>query len=780
MSSKAKHAAGPATGITLYQQGLRHLQKRDFKQALKDARVCYRQASTPEHRLFLEQAAIARAKELQQGGLTPQAIDILQELLALPLQDIAVRNATPELLHKLGILERYPQYRASLEANPELQSKLTRQAVDNCVVQSQELQSVPHDVRETAARVRQAWEFVTAGSETEGLELLQDIPRLSPFADWRLFIRGLAAFYRNDAESQTANWGRLAAQRIPSRLAKLLIVWREPRRADGLDPRLSLDGLERAVWGAPLCGDLETFKSHVHNGNWESAVVVLGRLRPHLRQHAPETLQSLSRIVREHIILKGDGDLLVLFKRHAEPPVFDPHWHQVEALLRESYENQHGGPETRAEFEEVNTLWKKFSEDLEAIPTLSVEDRRLGRALIWNHLGERYDAMLNAESDPDEDEDEDESESERLEDDEQLSAMLLSCFRKSLAERPDLLQTHVARCEYFENRSRSDELRAAQLDLLQYHPDDVATLQDVSADHLLQHQYALALPFVERLLKLKPLDPGVLRLARIALSELAREAAGKKQWDAGREYFDRIDRDCEGRTRYFMQVRRGMLESVAGNTEQAASRFAAVLKIIPPPAVLALLQSIEGVRYRLPKAQCTVYQQQWAALLKEKFDPPAAVEMCRAVLDYVIQKIAYTGRAGHVKLLVAYLKRGAKSTFEAEGLQAICGFLKELGGQKTLLRTFAMRGKSLHPTVPQFDLALAQMEFEKGPRRADTWVIEKHAKLVLKHADPRKDQHLIDTAQELLDEISMGFNSILGGLGGFFDRFNDSDDDDFV
>lgn len=126
-------------------------------------------------------------------------------MLALPLQDIAVRNATPELLHKLGILERYPQYLASLESNPELQSKLTQQTVDNCVVQSQGLQGVSQDVRETAAVIRQAWELVTEGREAEGLELLREIPRQSPFADWRMFLRGLAAFYRNDAESQTAN-----------------------------------------------------------------------------------------------------------------------------------------------------------------------------------------------------------------------------------------------------------------------------------------------------------------------------------------------------------------------------------------------------------------------------------------------------------------------------------------------------------------------------------------------------------------------------------------------
>jgi hypothetical protein len=44
-------------------------EKGDFKQALKDAKVCHRQQPNPESRRLLEQAHLARGRQLYRAGL---------------------------------------------------------------------------------------------------------------------------------------------------------------------------------------------------------------------------------------------------------------------------------------------------------------------------------------------------------------------------------------------------------------------------------------------------------------------------------------------------------------------------------------------------------------------------------------------------------------------------------------------------------------------------------------------------------------------------------------
>src|SRR5690606_29941909 len=59
----------------------------------------------------------------------------------------------------------------------------------------------------------------------KGLELgdeLRKISRTSPLSDWKLFIRGLDAYHRQDDEAMSANWSRLDKQRPAHKIAEKL------------------------------------------------------------------------------------------------------------------------------------------------------------------------------------------------------------------------------------------------------------------------------------------------------------------------------------------------------------------------------------------------------------------------------------------------------------------------------------------------------------------------------------------------------------------------------
>jgi hypothetical protein len=76
---------------------------------------------------------------------------------------------------------------------------------------------------EEAEAVWEALELVHQGKFEPALERLRSISRQSPFADWRLLVRGLVAFYQGDIDAARQNWGRLDGTRRPGRIAATLL-----------------------------------------------------------------------------------------------------------------------------------------------------------------------------------------------------------------------------------------------------------------------------------------------------------------------------------------------------------------------------------------------------------------------------------------------------------------------------------------------------------------------------------------------------------------------------
>ena len=69
MATKSKRHKKRCPVPDLFQQAQRSFSRRDFKQALKTAKLCYRQQPSDEHGRFFQQACLARARELHRFGM---------------------------------------------------------------------------------------------------------------------------------------------------------------------------------------------------------------------------------------------------------------------------------------------------------------------------------------------------------------------------------------------------------------------------------------------------------------------------------------------------------------------------------------------------------------------------------------------------------------------------------------------------------------------------------------------------------------------------------------
>ena len=230
MGKKSKKHANRQSADDTFQYAQRAMEKQDFKEALKNAKVCFRQDPSHDHRQILERSWLARGLQLARAGLQTEGRAAAQELLAMGVSQPDVQQGLPELLLAVGLYDqavaagkipggRRGRTRPFWPAPPiePWPTRLTAPA------------SLP-GIREGATMIRAALDGLDAGDEGAALAALGDVPRNSPFAEWKLFVRGLAAYYRHDDEAMRANWDRLAPDRFAARLAAPLRRLADPAR----------------------------------------------------------------------------------------------------------------------------------------------------------------------------------------------------------------------------------------------------------------------------------------------------------------------------------------------------------------------------------------------------------------------------------------------------------------------------------------------------------------------------------------------------------------------
>ncbi|MBM4089509.1 MAG: hypothetical protein FJ276_08785, partial [Planctomycetes bacterium] len=268
-SNRNKRRAGKTSGASgLFDLVRRNLEKGNSKQALKDARVCYRQEPTAEHRRYLEFALIQRSQQLEQHRLREEARRVAQELLDLGPLEPSVQAAFPDLLLSLGMFDRVRD-----DAMPSAAGQRTdweAKAADVAVRNPQDAPASMAGCRATAMQIRAALERLHAGAAEQALAAVAAIPRSSPFADWVLFVRGLAAYYEQDAARMSANWDRLDPNRLAARIARPLACLVDGTTPSKTDSRVQagLRKLYRALPGASVLISLEALNSCLASDDW--------------------------------------------------------------------------------------------------------------------------------------------------------------------------------------------------------------------------------------------------------------------------------------------------------------------------------------------------------------------------------------------------------------------------------------------------------------------------------------------------------------------------------
>lgn len=771
MASRKKKSKKPRSSSELFEHARRAYGKRDFKQALKDAKVCYRQEKTAEHRAFLEQAFASRANELMQMGMRQEGTSVVENLLELGVTDAQVREQLPEIMLALGMSAATggPQLTG---LSPEARERVLIAAADRAVVKSQS--AVDGELKAGLAAIRSALKAVDENDAQRAIEALNPISRNSPFADWKLFIRGLIAYFDNNREVMLANWSRLNPDRAAVTIARQLQEL-DTLAADrnAVASSEAASRLERAALGSSAWNHLAQLSRAMLTAQGSRVLASLREGRLEFRKLDPAQRDRLSTAVVNWSIRADDESTLLGLPSALDPPLLDPRWKRASALR--------GEMDSDFSHEDIIESWQDYLQDLADSPHLSDKEKRISQALVWKRIGSIY--RTEAEGfkeeylvDPDEDDPYYAGSMAFLQ---TLRTEAMESFEKCVELEPTMVAGYEELADAQYCWGRPDASIQTLKRLLDHVPDHFDALQTVGGYEIQQGDPISGRDHLLRAQRLRPLDDTINSQVWAAHTTVARECAKHRKWDEGRQELAAA-RAADTKKKFELEtlVRAAVFEYKAKNLARGDGLVAQAREIVEEDAPLYLMLAAEATKYKLPKRYRTDFDRELRAAIKKRCSSRTAGRLARHIDAYVTTKSEYAEFGKHIKIVLSYLKRTTRTKYRADDLIDVCLCFETLK-DKTLLHKFCRSGLKKFPHEAFFHYLEGEREYNRGPFACNRKYARTCFERVLEYA-PNSSRPEASEWQSMAEE-RLSFLKDVGEMNAseMFGRLDDADSTSF-
>ncbi len=776
-----KNSGGPV------QLAQRFLQRNDYRQALKQARVAVRKSPSDETRRLVELASLGRTDELLLSGHVDQACDLLTPL-AKTIEDPKLKSLLPELLLRAGVVDQFPEFRLAISETDR--RDFETESFDKAVI---DLRHAPAaDVREQATLIQRAMEAVESGDDHGALESLRGIPRRSLAADWRYFVRGLIAWYGGDGDTVVANWNRLDPTRAASRIVVQLTA--DPKRSAanvetaahesmvaGKAIQLSMFDTDAAHQGessaeinpfgvradatlppslihaVPLLrsiNDLQQILLKLANEDWVSVSTTFRNCHSVLRQNAPLLLDRIAEKIVARMIHADDEKALEDFCRQVDAPPLDPNWNRARATLSESL-----WEDDEEDFYTAEQRWLRCLRDIDQIDSFSGVEKQIARSLIETRIGRMHVSEV-------------------------LDLIKCTCGRNhdddisAQRERAaDFLEHAISSCpacvdpwrELIELHEAVDDpaaVIAVRRRMLVEFPDDLETLLAAAEGELDSGEPLQGRDHLLQALRIKPLDDKLRSQLVMAHRECARMFIRATEFDTARAELDAAAAVDNGNEMYHVNhfALRAILELSAANestnhdstsSDSVAGRCMddAVSAYAEPTAVYLDL-AIEAATANLSASITRRFEEAWRAGLGKKCHTQTAGQMARLMNSRVNDDDRKS--PDYEAEVTKYIKRTNRVRFTSLDLGNVCVFLQVTKNDE-LLHKYIKKGRKQFPKEPFFHLLAAQFELNKGPydcRRKQVFNAFSTVLTICDQSTDSRHQRMAATAREGLSFLS--------------------------
>lgn len=712
------------------------LERGDYKQALKEARVAYRQKPTVEFRAFLEHAYMGRAQELVRRGQREDARRIVTELQQLGVTELSVQTALPDMLLSVGLLNQLPRDEAGV--SEEERQRLNVKAADLAVLHPEVSPKEMPEIQAGARAIREALAALYRGDEAAATACLQNLPRQSPFADWKYFARGLAAYYRHDATEMSANWSRLDADRPAAKIAA-------PLRAMSGDVTVAQDHrlaakisrLEKMAIDQAVLSQLKRIRQAVADGEWKDAYKSLRQVRGGLSKLDANLFHRAVSWLTGVLVSGGRGEEVERLARVVEGVPLDPRWNRARAMALE---------ESEFEEEQVSTFWRRYLDDLDEVRVLSGQERDVARGLIWLRLAEEHAdeaaeyrmCRCGADHTPDI---------------ESAESDALEAYERSLSFLPTHAPAYEQLAEFYDECGREDEIPRAYQRLLEHAPDNVDALLNLASHFVKNDEPRTALEYAQRARRQKPLDNTVREFERTCHLGAVRQFARAGDIEKAREHLAAADQlGPEQKDDFDILARKAVLETKAGCVEAAQGFIQRAEETLEELTAFWMAMAIQSSRYGLPREETWLYEKRWQDSLKRRCRSETACLMCKMLTAHLAINQEYFNRDEHVTIVLNYVRRCTRVKWQPDDLWQVCEFLQAVD-EKVLLEKFVKQGMRKCPDVASFHALAGILEIDKGPLKCNRLLaqISLRKAITLNEASPNpRDKQLIERVRHAL------------------------------
>ena len=201
------------------------------------------------------------------------------------------------------------------------------------------------DLQAELALVLEAFDLCARGEPHAALDRLAAISRKSPYADWRLFIRGLVPFQRGDRAAAREAWHRLEAGRRPARIATTLDRAWDAAAVEAAAPADGTSGVEAAavslmrrasLWTAAR--EIAAVRHRDGERTFSASQAALAiRLEKHYRPLDPDFVSEFSAACRALAFPQSDDEPLLALCRSTAGPADDPRNTRLQLLHHQRF-----------------------------------------------------------------------------------------------------------------------------------------------------------------------------------------------------------------------------------------------------------------------------------------------------------------------------------------------------------------------------------------------------------------------------------------------------------
>ncbi|MBX9678058.1 MAG: hypothetical protein K2X38_04780 [Gemmataceae bacterium] len=699
-----------------------------------------------DHRELLREAIRLRAEHLQRDNQRSEAAVLWRNLLALG-EAPGIRELVAENLARCGFAAEATGLLAQLPADSPARVRALASLADGAIEKGPEGKTqLPTEHHAGFDAVLNAISLAHAGRDDEARSAIQSIGLQSPFLEWKVFLRGLLAWYASDDARALEAWMRLQPNRLPWRLAAPLRfgIDAEFRQTQSQAAQAALQKAADRATGSRDVELVRILQTSLQRDKKLNDVLRVAEPIISQWQTRPELAEPLRRTLAGVILQRGmPNDLQRLAHRFGLDMV-EPEYARLLAV----------GFERRGQPLGAILGWISYLQSGSCEKSFGTR-HALAKAMVWEHVG-----TLILDLDPLDVDEDDEDDFDKL-------PSFEDCFARSIELAPHRRRPYLLRFEALaaEPAWRKEAIAAGEA-LIEQFPDDPKTLEKLGRFYRSSNAPSKAFTAFERALALDPLNRklrhllGVLSLQRVISGVRTKLATQRADLAKAQELAPDLAP--------LVFARRHFLETTKGDPDVAAEAREKLLALPHVRLAAPFLLIAEGERYGIPAADT----KKGAMVLRSLAKTGGAPEELTLLAE--MMKIESEQSAGDTALQAgwAICKKAAFDGWPERLLERYLLALSDVPAISAFA-TYVRKAQKLHPKNPF--LVLAEYEAMLRDRKTSPWMLRGLGERMESLFDelPRERQ------QEFLEQLEAHNLSLqelrnLGSPRSFLDAFFDS------